>query len=309
LVRTAVLFLLASTALAARQTTQSPADVATLLVWMRQALGGDAALAAVTSFTVKGSRAITSGDFSLTDSVELACALPDRFVERSEHLNNLGPLGLSNVSGRHGFNGDDVIVEHLSDDPLPTPTVAHASPPVDAASERLRQLRQAKRAFVRRAFPLFAASLDAEPVTIAAIGQASGPTGPAYAISLKTSDDFTMTAFVDAHTYRVAGLMWTDKPIVNTSGTVTMTMRERVGASGTSITSMSPPAVLPPPPPPATLPDVTWQMVVTDYRAEGGLTWPHRFTTTFGGHKYEDLKLGTFQINPRIDSSIFRVAK
>lgn len=60
LVPTATLLLMA--ALSARAAPQeAPNDVATLLAWTRQALGGDAALSAVTAFTVKGRRTLSLG--------------------------------------------------------------------------------------------------------------------------------------------------------------------------------------------------------------------------------------------------------
>lgn len=310
LVRTAVLLLLASTALAARQTPQSPADVATLLAWTRQALGGDAALAAVTSFTVKGSRTEWIGrSESVSESIEIACALPDRFVQRMQHTSNLGPFGTSSASTRKGFNGAEPIDEHVSDDPLPAPVVAGRSggSPADRAAEHARLLRLGRRAFVERVFPLFAASFSGAPLTITALGRANGPTGPAYAIRLDAADGFTLTVFVDAGTHLVAGLVWQDKPIVFTQFTMTTTVREKAGSPGSTTMSAGPPPVLPPPP--TSLPDVTWQMTVGDYRPDTGLNWPHRFVTSFGGQKYEDLKLGAFKINPPIDPSTFRVSR
>jgi hypothetical protein len=308
LVGAAALLLAAPISMAGRATPQA-ADVAALLAQARQALGGDAALSAVTAFTVKGSRTTTfGGSGSIGESIELVCALPDRFLERSAHTSNLGPLGMAGSSSRRGFNGADPIDEVESNDPLPEPIVAgRGGPPVDPADARARRLRAGKRTFVERVFPLFASSFDSAPLTITAVGQGSGPTGPAYAINLTTADGLVLTAFVDAKTHVVAGLMWNDKPIVFGTFSTSTTVREKVGSPGSSTMSIGPPPVLPAPP--ANLPDVTWQMTVTDYRPEGPLNWPHRFTTSFGGQKYEELKLSEFKINPTIDPSVFRVSR
>ena len=307
----ALLLLLASASVAARSSQDDPQGAATLLASARQALGGDAALSAVATFTVKGSRTQTpGGPVSLEDSVDFACALPDRFVEHSHHSSNLGPLGMSSVSERHGFNGADLIDERDSDSPLPEPVVAgqHNSSAADIAKAREGHLRLQKRAFVEHAFPLFAASLDAAPLRLRAAGQTNGPTGPAFLIAIHAADGFAMTALLDARTHLVVGMVWQDKPIVVMSTHTRTAVRQQTGSQGSSVTALGPAPVLPGNPT-ADLPDVQWQMTVTDYRTEDGLNWPHRFTTSFGGHKFEDLRLGNFKINPKIDPETFRVQK
>jgi hypothetical protein len=52
--------------------------------------------------------------------------------------------------------------------------------------------------------------------------------------------------------------------------------------------------------------DVVWELALSEYRVTDGLNWPHRLTTSYGGRKYDDLKLGNFKVNTTIDPKIFR---
>jgi hypothetical protein len=58
--------------------------------------------------------------------------------------------------------------------------------------------------------------------------------------------------------------------------------------------------------PTAGLADVLWEIVFSDYKPADGLHWPHRMVTSAAGRKIEDLRLGKFKINPKIDPSVFK---
>ncbi len=66
-------------------------DVASVIAAARQALGGEAALNAVTSFTVKGSQTV-SVMRAISGSVDIKVALPDRFVRVLERSMDMGPM-------------------------------------------------------------------------------------------------------------------------------------------------------------------------------------------------------------------------
>jgi hypothetical protein len=115
-------------------------------------------------------------------------------------------------------------------------------------------------------------------------------------------DGFTWHLFFDVSTHRLTGLSWMAKPVV------TMTAHTTMAMSGGRAMSAGPPPVLPSNPTEG-MADVVWQMTIGDYRVADGLTWPHRFTTTVNGRKAEDLKLGSYKINPSLDAGLFKLAK
>lgn len=283
---------------------QDQATATVVLGAAREALGGDAALSAIATLSVKGSRTLTPApNVSTSESVEYSIAFPDRFVELRQQTSNLGPLGMSSTTARHGFAADDLINDTERDSPLPTPIIAGPNRP---DQDQLRLFNLQKRLFVRLTLPLFAASFSASPLTLTALGRAAGPSGPSDVIEAKAADGFTWHLFFDAGTHRIAGISWMDKPIVFRGGTTSTIVAVPRNGHGGAVTSTGPPAVIPGNTA-ADQPDVQWQTTISDYRVADGLTWPHRMTTSFGGRKYEDLKLGAFKINPKIDARVFRV--
>lgn len=280
-------------------------QVPTVLAAARAALGGDAALNAVTTFTVKGTRTSSAGSVATQWSLEYVCALPDRFVARTEHTADLGPLGTAMHLQRTGFNGNDPIYEVRDDSPVPPPTIAGRTPTSagEIAAERSRLLTNHQRTFVRLALPLFAEAPLALPLTMTSLGRVTGPTGPSDVIEARAADGFTWQLFFDASTHLLSGISWKAKPIV----VMSVSSGFAVNSSGRILSA--PPAPVLPPDPAANLDDVQWQLTVGDYRKADGLTWPHRFTSSYGGRKYEETKLGAYKINPKIDPAVFRPMK
>jgi len=286
-------------------------DASFVLARARQALGGDAALHAVASVDVKGTLARTMGSASFEESVEYALVLPERFVRVTESTSNLGPLGSAYHRRRTGFAGGDPIDEDESDSPLPPPTVAKkaAMTAQEIADQRDNALAAQRHTFANFVLPLLAASPASHPLTFTLVGQVAGPTGPADAIDATGPDGFVRHLFVDTQSHLIVGISWMAKPLVVVSATSSAIVSSPSSSSGGArAVSVPPPPVLPANPA-GNLAEVQWQLTVGDYRAASGLNWPHRLTTTFGGRKYEDVKLGTYRVNSKVDPGLFRAAK
>jgi hypothetical protein len=279
-----------------------------LLGAARQALGGDAALTAVKSFTVGGSLARDLGRFGNTSDLEISCELPDRFVRMTHRRVDMGPMGSGDITEFRGFNGDDPIQETIAPD-SPVPPVIHAGPapttPAEIAAERQRRATVNKRIFVELALPLFGASFGGFPLDFRPAGRVPLATGPADEIDARGPDGSTWFLFLDASTHLPVKLTWRAKPIVtfSTSSIVTTTSSGQVVSS-----SPSTPVVLPSDPT-AGMAMVEWAMTIDDYKTADGLNWPHRFTTTVDGKKYEELRLKQFRLNPKIDAKRFKPSK
>lgn len=306
MLRTAVLVAAALGAVSFSVDARSSQDAAVaVLNATRQALGGDAALNGVTSIDVKGTLTRTLASRSFEQSVEYAAVLPDRFVEVTESTSDLGPLGSAFHQRRSGFAGDDPIDQDETDSPIPPPTIATKAPTSaqEIADKQATALTSRKHAFARFVLPLLATSPAAHPLTFSMVGRIAGPNGPADAIDASGPDGFVRHLFVDAQTHLIVGIVWMAKPVVAvsvTSGAIVSSSR-----GGSSVSSVSPPPILPANPT-ENLADVQWQLTIADYRAANRLTWPHRLSTTFGGRKYEDVKLGTYRVNSKIDPGMFR---
>src|SRR4249920_1754349 len=84
-------------------------DPAAIIAAARTALGGDQILSNVKTFTVSGERARTLGGRPFTMMIEVACELPDKFVQEETSV------GTFTSANRFGFNGDDLISHTYSD--------------------------------------------------------------------------------------------------------------------------------------------------------------------------------------------------
>jgi hypothetical protein len=67
--------------------------------------------------------------------------------------------------------------------------------------------------------------------------------------------------------------------------------------------------VIPAGDPTAGLPLVEHRMSLADCRTADGLTWPHRLIDRVQGQVAEDMKLGRFKINPKINPRTFKPTK
>jgi len=302
-------------------------DAARVLAEARQALGGDAALSAVVSFTVSGSRKLNVGPTVLESSLQLVCELPDKFVRTST---NSGPFPITH---RYGFNGDEPIRQSEPDMPLPPELAASQKPqsPAERAAARGKQAAGEKQAFMRLALALFAQSSGAYPLEFAYGGQAELKGGMAHVLEGKAPDGFSLRLFVDERTRLPVMVSWQAPPIVMFAATTTMTTTTTVVVPGGGRMPPAAPPPLPPSPPPSTrqtkappggimltgppppgdptagLPLVEHQLVFADYRTADGLTWPHRLTEYVAGEIVEDIRLGKFTINPKINPKTFKV--
>jgi hypothetical protein len=60
--------------------------------------------------------------------------------------------------------------------------------------------------------------------------------------------------------------------------------------------------------PTAGLPLIEYQLSLTDYRTDNGLTWPRRLTLVANGKSIEETRVSKYEINPKIKASVFAVS-
>jgi hypothetical protein len=282
------------------------ADVASLVASARQALGGDAALTAITSFTVDGSLQRSVAQMATTERFQISCLLPDRFLRESHRPMGNGPLANYEIVQYDGFDGVRGIRETASTAPFPMPPppsspTPPATTPDEMAAAREKQLNGYRRLFIEMATPMFVSLPSIYGLQLSRAGKEPLAKGQADVIEIKRADGAVWRLLIDDTTHLPAKLTWRAKPIVTMAVSSTMTMRR-----GDPSSARGDVPVLPSGDPTAGLSEVDWETTVGDYQTADGLTWPHRLTTTFGGKTWEDVRLGKFKINPKIDPKIFQ---
>ncbi|HKW02637.1 MAG TPA: hypothetical protein VJN96_22635 [Vicinamibacterales bacterium] len=291
------LAVLAMPALSARQDPASPAALADA----RAALGGDAALGAVTSFVVTGSLVHNTSGVRLQSDIEIDCVVPSQYVRVERRVASRGPLGSFVITSWHGFNVD-TLINRTEAPGADIPVVIDPNPPTtpqEADDRAAKGLAGQRRAFAKLALALFATTFKVYPVTFTAAASPN-PAETGAVFDVAGADGLAFQLAFDAATRLPARISWMAKPIVSATivHTTTVTSRGDV-VSG-------PPGTLPPGDPTAGLAEVPWQQSIGDFRVESGLNLPHRLTTTVDGKPYEDIKIDKYKINVKIDPKKFK---
>jgi len=284
--------------LAAVSQLQPAPDASRVLADMRQALGGDAAIAALHTFSVSGSeqRSMPGGP-TFGVGIEWFCELPDRFIRVRRSSTPWG-----DDINEDGFNAGQWI--HRRDSPMPGPDRRPKSAAEEAALEE-RTVRDLHHEFSR--------------LTVAMIGiPALDPLDASYAtaqtvdgrhcdvLALKSSDGYEARLWIDTASHLPFAIAWMGKPIVTMTTSSIVAVPVGPGQSPRSFTPPPPPAsAFPSGDPTAGMPDVLHQVRFEDFKTEDGFTWPHRFVEKVGDRVWTTTKLGKYKLNQKIDPKKF----
>ena len=285
-------------------------DAAAVLAEMRQAIGGAAALDGVKTFSVGGSRTLSTpaGDRRL--SLEWLAILPDHFLETTRE-SMAGPIS-SEIIYYNGIAGGRAIRKTDSRGmPMPETKYVNNSPEAIAARERMTFMRQA-RAYSRILLALTGSSSGVYPLQFTYAGTESAE-GKSYDVIDATGPDgFTSRLHVDAVTHLPAMLTWLEElpTVVTTVSTVVTTTTVRVPAGGSP--PVLPPPTLPTPSPPpsssttASRGSAPCRWLFKDFKVQDGIKWPRVIEEEFDG-KTEEIRLGRVKINPKLEARKFDI--
>lgn len=280
------------------------------VMWLSQAraaIGGEVAAESVTSLRIRGAkrRHIANGvDFSW----EAVWEAPDKFVQTDTQTQTMGPMGSMTSTRRSGFNGDQEIEEYISD--LPRPPMPRNKPNA-LVPRHIQELSHLLLPLLASVGPL----ADIAPYSVAD-ADASVPARPGLnLVTLVAPDGAQLHLWLDATTHLPSVLSWMDFPILTTSTTSTMTVTTTTRGPAGQVPPRTMPMPPPMPPPPAAVAGggppakVAWELALTDYRTDKGVTWPRRITITMAGAVWEELRINRYEINPKINARTFEVPK
>ena len=291
---------------------QQPApDAARVLADMRQALGGEAALNAVQTFSVGGSLRANMGERLVDWDIELLCELPDKCIRERTQTGIPG----GGFTMTDGYSGSDPI-RRIDAHGRPGPKDMAVPPmtPDMMAARKLAAANRQKEEFARLTLALFGASLSAFPLELTSGGPDQLDGRAMEAIEAKGARGFSVRLLVDAQTHLPAALVWKAPPLA------VMTTPSIVTTRNGQVVNSTPPAVdtpksLPPgsvlvngPPTPGLiegLAKVEHRFVFGDFRKSGDVTWPRKIRHDVDGQLSEEWHFGSFSINPKIDPRRF----
>ena len=263
---------------AAGQAQVARPSAKSVLAASREALGGEARLAGVRSFTASGRTQQVSGENLVPIEFEIACELPDRYVRKDEV-----PARESEPTSV-GFNGTALI--QLP--PPPTPPARAGGPPVPPAAQpdrmRASRLVNVRQDFARLMLGMFASSFSSYPLTFSYAGAAEAPQGRADVLDAKGPDDFSVRFFVNTETHLPVMVSW-----------------QAAGRGGPPPRGGAPAGAVATPKP------VENRVYFADYRDVGGLRFPFRLRRAVGADTVEETTFDRYRINPKIDPRKFEV--
>jgi hypothetical protein len=284
--------LLVTVALTGFSTSAQPGDATRVLAEMRQALGGDAAIGAIRTFSVDGSESRTLGSGSSTASVGFYAELPDKFVK----VRRLAMPFSGDYVNTSGFNGDARVWRSISSIPDP-PDPYDATPALRAEGDRKAVLHR-KQEFARLAVALIGLAA-VYPVDPTSEGQQTLDGRAVNVLRLTAPDGYTARLFVDAATRLPTMISWMAPPdfVMRVTSTATVSNGEVVGRTSPQFPPIGDPT--------AGRPLVERRLYFSDFKPADGLNWPHRLKEVVDGAVITETRLSKFKINPKLDPSRF----
>jgi len=199
--------LLVTVVFAGLSTSAQSGDATRVLAEMRQALGGDAAIAAIRTFSVDGSESSNFGNGSSTAGVAFYAELPDKFVK----VRRTSAPFVGDYVHASGFNGDARVSRQVSNIPGP-PDPYDATPALRAEGDR-RAVLHGKQEFARLAVALIGLAA-VYPVDSAYESRQTLDGRGVDVLRLTAPDGYTARLFVDSATHLPTMISWMSPPHV-----------------------------------------------------------------------------------------------
>jgi hypothetical protein len=278
---------------------------AKVLADARAALGGDAKLSAVRSFTTTGRTRRIQGENLVPIEFEMLVELPDKYLRKDEvPAQESDPTTI-------GFNGEALLQIPPPTPPEPRPGMP-APPPGQFESLLKQRALTARQDFARLMLGMFAASFKAYPLTFTFVGQAEAPQGKANVIEATGENSFKIRFFVDIQTNLPIMVSWTapsrpmpagrGAPGAPSSPRQTVPPAAPPAAGGAAAAPQSAPGTAPQSPP-------EQRLYFADYRDVDGIKLPFRLRRGTGVNTTEETTFDRFRINQKIDPRRFEVRK
>lgn len=252
--------------------TGSVTNVVPIIEATRQALGGEARIAAIRTIVIDGRTRQVQGNNLVPIEFEIACELPDKCIRRDEiPARESGPTTI-------GFNGNELVQLPVPTAPPPRggpPPGREGGPPgggraPSPEAQRAARLGAVQQDFARLLLGLFAAPQGAFPVTFGYIGEAEAPQGKADVLEVKGPGTFTGRFFVFKDTHLPVMLTW-----------------QAPGPPGSPEN----------------------RLFYADYRDVDGLKLPFRLRRALGADTIEETTIDRIRLNAKIDPRRFEVRR
>jgi hypothetical protein len=260
----------------------------------REALGGDARLAAVQglSMTATFKRELTE-DMQVDGEFELSFLLPDKF-KRVETMNL--PVGGASVTRIEGLNGDQRFADSRTSSAGGGAIMIRR--PDDQPGAQANAIKATRADFARNLLALLLTSSQTVPLELSYAGEAKSEDGTAMVIEAKSSDGFSARLFLDKQTHQP--LMLTYKTLQPPMRLMThrAASREEFEKKRKELEAQ--------PHDEGEAKEVEVQVFLSDYRSVDGVQLPHRISRAVDGKPTEEWDVKKYKLNPPLKPESFK---
>jgi hypothetical protein len=262
----------------------------------RTAIGGEAQLAAITSLQVESKFSRVMGDQTVTGDVQVSVMLPDKY-KQVETTSMLG--GSVEMTRTTALDGAEAWTDTGTSGGA-TAIVRFGGPKVSEA-EAKRALQKAQRAeFARSMIAWLLASPGSFPVEFSYAGEGATDKGSFDMVDATGPEDFSVRIFLDKQTHIPALLSYRGvqpRMMMKTmEGGGSPEDAEKKAKQETENRASE----LPKPDP------VEIQILLSDYKPEGGILLPHKLVKAAGGNTFEEVEITKYKINPSLKPQSFK---
>ena len=298
--------MLGAAVLVASQTDQAQ-DV---LKQLRNALGGEAKLAAVKTLTAEGTYRRVMGENEMSGDLELHLVLPDKF-QRIEQFSL--PTGMPGPRIATTLNGSEAWMGPLG--PVPGGMMFRFGGPggpggqggpggPGGQGQRFDPLPRVRAEYWRTALALLPGTPATSGLTLTYVGKAESPDGQAEVLEAKGEGNFVARLFVNADSKLPLMLSFMDRDparmmqrFQRREGESPEAARARLEEERKKREAEGPPA-----PPPMV--EMSW--FFADHKKVDGVMLPHRITQQTGDKPVQEWEIKKFKINAPVDLEQFK---
>jgi len=247
---------------------------------VRAAIGGDSKLESITSLELSGKVTRNLGDKSVTNDITLSVLLPDKFkrvevssggaVEYTRTVAINGAEGWVDLSSPSGFGPKGAYMKSSGGKGGET----------DAQKA---QIDAARVEFARIVIALLLAAPASYPVEFKYAGEAQMDKDRVDMLDASVPGQFALRIFVNKQTHQPV-LMTYDAPAKPGAAAG----RNQVDKGSAK-------------PEPQKV-----QVLLADYRSEGGVLLPHQISRATNGQTFEDIQIAKYRINPSLKPESFK---
>jgi hypothetical protein len=261
----------------------------------RAALGGEAKLSSLTGLLATGRVTKAMGDQTIDGDIEISLLLPDKYKE-VETTSLMG--GAAEVTRTSAVDGSNAWSDTAATSPGGGQVIIRGAKGGDESKIRAAQEKAIRSDFARNVIIWLIQAPASSAVEFTYAGEGETDKGHVDVIDAKGADDFAIRLFFDKETHLPTLVTYhaavPKMKMMQVAGPLDAKKLPKLPDDKPGDDSSAKPQ----------LPEV--QVALSDYKAEGGVLLPHKFTRSSGGEAVDEIVISKYKLNPTLKPESFK---